>query len=114
MSNPYQLPQNVETRQFWVSKIYKKQVFHLTVGLHQLGNVSIALPLVYEELAEGTQADAPTMELSKADAVALMDALWDVGIRPSNGEGNGGQIKAMGDHLKDLKDILSQLLKGTS
>lgn len=36
----------------------------------------------------------------------LMDALWSAGIRPSNGEGNVGQIGAMKAHLEDMRALV--------
>lgn len=35
-----------------------------------------------------------------------MDALWSAGIRPSNGEGNVGQIGAMKAHLEDMRALV--------
>ena len=48
----------------------------------------------------------PFMELTDNEAQILMDELWKFGIRPSDGSGNVGQIKAMDDHLKDMRHLV--------
>ncbi len=39
----------------------------------------------------------------------LMDALWDCGIRPSEGSGSAGALLATQNHLKDLQDVIGKL-----
>lgn len=39
----------------------------------------------------------------------LMNQLWAMGFRPK-GEGSAGQIAAMTEHLKDLKEIATKLV----
>ena len=59
---------------------------------------------------------APTVNMSREELELLMDDLWRNGIRPSNGEGNVGQIGAIKDNLKDLREdrsFLQQLLEHT-
>ena len=46
----------------------------------------------------------PLFNLDSDEAQALMDAMWNVGVRPSNGEGNVGMIGAMKEHLASLKE----------
>lgn len=38
-------------------------------------------------------------------AQVLMDDLWECGIRPSEGHGSAGQLKAVENHLKDMRKI---------
>ena len=57
----------------------------------------------------------PTMFLSNGAAQQIVDELWLAGIRPSEGTGSAGALKAREDHLKDLEvvaDKLFDLLKG--
>lgn len=49
--------------------------------------------------------------LSKSQAQLLMDDLWNCGLRPSEGTGSAGAMKAVQDHLADLKKILFKTLK---
>lgn len=46
-----------------------------------------------------------TLSITDNSAQMLMDELWRVGVRPSNGEGNVGQIGAMKLHLDDMRKI---------
>ena len=48
----------------------------------------------------------PMMTMGKDEAQALMDAMWNAGIRPSSGEGNVGQIGAMREHLEDMRRLV--------
>lgn len=53
------------------------------------------------------------MSMSMGMAQELMDSLWQAGLRPSEGTGSAGALKATQDHLKDLRDqlaVLSRLL----
>lgn len=69
---------------------------------HAYGN-----PVVMTEMPVGVQPSthAPTFNLGEEQCEFLMDELWKMGIRPSNGEGSTGQIKAMEDHLNDMRTI---------
>ena len=40
----------------------------------------------------------------------LMDNLWHLGLRPSGGVSNAGQLQATQDHLKDMQKISFNLL----
>ena len=40
----------------------------------------------------------------------LMDNLWQVGIRPTEGTGSAGSLLATQEHLKDLRDYGNRLL----
>lgn len=48
----------------------------------------------------------PSMRLDAREAKNLMDALWSVGVRPSSGEGNTGQLGAMEKHLEDMRRLV--------
>ena len=41
----------------------------------------------------------------------LFDDLWQTGIRPSDGTGNVGELKATQKHLDDIKEIAYHVLK---
>lgn len=59
----------------------------------------------YDRYAADAPAD-PTMRLSHDEARDLMDALWGAGVRPSNGEGNTGQLGATQKHLEDMRTLV--------
>ena len=41
--------------------------------------------------------------LKPEEAQMLMDSLWDAGVRPSEGSGSAGSLKATQEHLKDMR-----------
>lgn len=69
----------------------------------------IGQPIIFKRSVDGGMIEAPTLQLTKKQLVDLMDELWRAGIRPSNGEGNIGQIGALKDHLDDLRRIIHEL-----
>lgn len=63
----------------------------------------LARPIEFGELPANRLASG-CIGLNNEELQELMDALWSCGIRPSNGEGNVGQIGAMRQHLADMKE----------
>lgn len=45
------------------------------------------------------------MSLSDYEAQQLCDALWEAGVRPTNGEGSTGQLAATQAHLSDMRAV---------
>lgn len=41
----------------------------------------------------------------------LMDDLWECGIRPSEGQGSAGQLRAVENHLSDMRKITFKKLE---
>jgi len=54
---------------------------------------------------EGIMID-PVMTLTKDEVQKWLDELWALGIRPSNGEGNIGEIGAVKYHLEDMRKLV--------
>lgn len=52
----------------------------------------------------------PTTYLRMENAQALMDDLWKIGFRPSEGTGSAGSLKATENHLKDMQQLVWKLL----
>lgn len=48
----------------------------------------------------------PFCTLTNAEAQILIDDLWSAGLRPSEGSGSAGSLKATQGHLADMKTIL--------
>lgn len=69
--------------------------------------IAIAKPLVVETININVPTDhiPPTFSMSPEDAQALMDELWHVGIRPSEGSGSAGQMADVLNHLNDMRHI---------
>lgn len=81
--------------------------YDLSIGLkRQDGTVSIMTPVSFRDMMPGEQIESPTVNMSNENAQELMDAMWEAGVRPSNGEGNVGQIGAMREHLEDMRRIV--------
>ena len=46
------------------------------------------------------------INLNGSMAQELMDDLWQCGVRPSEGTGSAGSLKATQDHLKDMQRLV--------
>ncbi len=79
---------------------------------------SVACPLTLKAITaenEGEQLE-PTFTMYPQDAQFLMDELWRVGLRPSEGAGSAGQMAATERHLEDMRTLVfagSENKKGT-
>ena len=61
--------------------------------------------LHFSTVEEGV-SPASSCNLPYDSAQKLMDQLWDCGLRPSEGTGSAGAIKAVQDHLNDMRAIV--------
>ena len=53
----------------------------------------------------------PAAHLDRSSCQQLMDELWRVGFRPSEGSGSAGSLAATERHLGDMQKIAMGLLK---
>jgi hypothetical protein len=53
----------------------------------------------------------PSLKLTNLQAQALMDQLWQCGLRPTEGNGSAGSLAATERHLADMRAIVSRCLK---
>ena len=72
--------------------------------------ISIAEPLTMKEHEENTFI-REFAQLSNSAAQLLMDDLWQAGLRPSEGTGSAGSLKATEKHLEDMRKIVAEKLK---
>ena len=65
------------------------------------------LPLQFKEVEPAAVGYfvAPTLSLTKDEAQALMDELWRVGLRPTEGSGSAGSLAATQRHLEDMRAL---------
>lgn len=49
---------------------------------------------------------SPTFSLQEKEAQILMDDLWNAGLRPTEGTGSAGSLKATEKHLEDMRKIV--------
>ena len=57
------------------------------------------------------QACDPTFSLRYDEAQVLMDDLWVAGLRPTEGAGSAGSLRATEKHLNDMRRIAFDRLK---
>lgn len=71
------------------------------------GRVSVMQPAIMQSLTDDQAAQfvPPCMSIPIEAAQALMDELWHVGLRPSEGTGSAGSLAATERHLADMKAI---------
>lgn len=48
----------------------------------------------------------PTFTLLPEEAQALMDSMWDAGLRPTEGSGSAGAMAATQRHLEDMRTLV--------
>lgn len=70
------------------------------------GRISVAEPIMFRAIAEGAYIEPASLALSLDDAQALMDELWHVGLRPSEGTGSAGAMAAVQAHLADMRRLV--------
>ncbi len=87
----------------------------LEIHIYQPANDSrhgcVARPVQFEPLDEGMMRPAPALPLTEDEAQQLCDALWEAGVRPTNGAGSVGQLAATQEHLATVKAIAFHALK---
>lgn len=74
----------------------------------------IAKPVEFES-AENERGEEimgpPMLRLGTHQAQLLMDSLWQVGLRPTQGQQSEGQMAATTKHLNDMRSLVSALAK---
>lgn len=71
----------------------------------------VAKPIEMEEAKDNFAGPGPTLTLSRETGQELMDQLWEVGLRPTEGTGSAGALAATQAHLADMKKIAFDLLQ---
>lgn len=66
--------------------------------------------LEFDEHEPATKLLSPLFCLSLKEAQGLMDNLWLCGLRPSEGTGSAGSLKATQGHLEDMRKIAFHFL----
>ena len=89
---------------------------HITRGGDRLPGdplEEVALPLQWRPVREDErETEAPPALSIRLDAAqGLIDALWEAGLRPTEGTGSAGSLAATERHLKDMQVIAMGLLK---
>jgi hypothetical protein len=94
---------------------YGRRVHVTLVAENARGDViAQAKPIEFEALDPDAAREAeapPTMSLYPDVAQRLMDALWDAGLRPAQGQQAHGQFAAQSRHLEDMRALVKHLAK---
>jgi hypothetical protein len=80
----------------------------------QPGRLTVISGLVatsYEYKEGETVQPSPAITINRESAVRLMDAFWNIGIRPSQDAQSVGQLAAIEKHLKDMRRLAFKVLK---
>ena len=82
---------------------------HLREETQGMGLV-VAQPLEMKQCEKGAYCE-PFLRLRIHEAQQLIDELWQCGLRPSEGTGSAGSLKATENHLQDMRKIAMSQLK---
>ena len=75
------------------------------------GDVSVLSNLVFTTIERGVAAEPEqSILLPTETAQELMDSLWQCGLRPTEGTGSAGALKAVQDNLVDMRGFANRLL----
>lgn len=77
-------------------------------------NFAVAKPIEMHTVPEGSYITDPSLRLSHTAAQQLMDNLWQCGLRPSEGSGSAGSLKATEKHLEDMRKLVFERSSGDS
>ena len=68
-------------------------------------NRAIATEFILETVQEG-EMYSPIVQFTLEEAQQLMDELWRVGVKPTNGAGSNATFDAIHAHLVDLQRLV--------
>ena len=72
------------------------------------GDMKVA-PIQWETIAENAEM-RPLLAMRVDQAQVLMDDLWNAGIRPTEGSGSAGAMRAAEHHIADLRRVAFKAL----
>lgn len=81
-------------------------------GAHENERRAVFLPtqVEFKSLNDIGTEPPPWVTLDRESAQRLMDELWNVGLRPSEGTGSAGQLASTQKHLADFRAIVQKTL----
>jgi hypothetical protein len=78
---------------------------HLVIEDH-FGKLNQAQPCTFKTIEDGEQTvGSPLIRLQPEQAQLLIDELWVVGFRPTQGRQSEGQVASTEKHLADMRAI---------
>jgi hypothetical protein len=83
------------------------------IGIFEIGNdgkKAIVKSIEFEEIIDGAvYPDSPPLHLNQESAQLLMNDLWFLGVKPSDGTGSTGQLEAVKYHLEDMRSLVFKI-----
>lgn len=107
-----------ETQKFHIQQSFDDFGFNIWFSVgdpHNGEYFSVAQPVTIQSLTtreERYGVKPPMLHVGDYAMQQLMDELWRVGIRPTEGTGSAGSLAATERHLSDMQNIAYGLLKG--
>jgi hypothetical protein len=80
-------------------------------GRIAIPEASLAMRVITPEDAANTRSCGPILTVGQESLQTLMDELWNVGIRPTEGHGSTGQLAATEKHLDHTARLLDSALQ---
>lgn len=77
----------------------------IEIGIRRKGDKIEKGILTFEECSPNCHIP-PASVLSITEAQALIDSLWDCGLRPTEGAGSAGSLSATKYHLEDMRALV--------
>jgi hypothetical protein len=71
---------------------------------------AVGVAVQFREIDEDERLE-PTLRLTLAMGQKLMDDLWRCGLRPSEGTGSAGALRAVERHLEDMRKIAFDMME---
>lgn len=90
---------------------FRNRIEFMVIQKSENGRTSVGRSITMQTIEEGEAFGDPTFSLRPDEAQAMMDELWRVGLRPSEGTGSAGSLAATERHLKDMQAIAMGLLR---
>lgn len=108
-------PYGVMDLRLWIermSPVFGNEFGVWIVGRDPASRKRLRSRIVFDEVpVEEGDSVSESFRLKNSEVQRIMDNLWSAGVRPSSGDGNEGALKAVQDHLKDMRDIAFQKLR---
>ena len=83
---------------------------HIELRIVDYETQYVAEPIVMRKVDVGEMIPV-AMHMEPRTAQALMDQLWDCGLRPTEGTGSAGALAATERHLRDMQRLAFHALK---
>jgi hypothetical protein len=102
---------NFRTIDFRVERVVWSDLYDVYARVQSDGQArALSAEVIREETVPAGGMWPKFLSLDSADAQSLMNALWNAGLRPANGESSMAHVDAMKAHLQDMRKIAFEAL----